>query len=621
MGCGSLAGKIPAMANRSRSIALLGVTAAALAVRGLVVAGFVDHPLLRPEGGLDAGVYVDLARQVAGGDLLLRSVPEPFFVSPLYLYFVALVLAVTGGALAAVLAVQAILGAAAVWLTGDAARRLFGNAAALPAAVLLALTGVVVFHEAVPLQAALDPFLAALALWLVVRATPRDRMRDYVAAGLALGLFALNRPNVLPWAAVAALLVVSARGLREGSRLAGALALGTLLGIAPATLRNVAVAGEPVLISSHGGLNFLVGNGPGADGTYRWLDGITPSIAGQAGDARRVAEKEAGRALSTGEVSAHFAAKAWSWIRSEPGAACRLFVRKIWYVLSGDEAPLNFSFPWYRKESLLLKLLAVGPWLLVPLGGAGLAFGFAGAASLRPREFAVWGSFAPVYVLLVAAFFVATRYRLPLYVPLAAAGGGAVALVTAEIRARNLRRPLLAAAVALPLAVVTLWPTGLYDASAEEEAKWVLHLVDVGDPSARKRAEILSRQYPHPGVLWFRVGQAQASAGRLDEAIDSFERALVVDAHQIETEKLLAEAHARRGIERTLAGDLGGARVDLEATVRLAPNDPRAKLNLAAVLADQGDRARARALANEALVLEPGYEKAQLLLRALDRLK
>jgi 4-amino-4-deoxy-L-arabinose transferase-like glycosyltransferase len=603
---------------RSRTLSLVAVTVAALAARWIVLASFDGHPLLRPEGGLDTDVYINLARRVAGGDLFLRSVPEPFFVSPLYVYFAALVLALSGGSLFAVAAVQVLLGAAAVWLTGDTARRVFGDDAALPAAILLALTGVVAFHEAVPLQAALDPFLAALTLWLLARALESGRFRAVLMAGLSLGVFALNRPNVLPWAGVAALLLVS-RGLREWGRSAAALVLGTAIGILPATARNLAVSGEPVVVSSHGGLNFLVGNGPGANGVYRWMDGITPNIAGQAADAKRVAEKEAGSTLSTGEVSAHFAAKAWSWIRSEPGAACRLFVRKVWYVLSGDETPLNFSYPWYRRESTTLKLLAVGPWLLVPLGGAGLALGFAGATRLRWREFAVWASFAPVYVLLVAAFFVATRYRLPLYVPLAMTSGGAAALLVSELRARNFRRLLLAAAVAVPLTAVTLWPTGLYDGAADEETLWVLHLIDTGAAGeAATRSAALAKVHPQPGVMWFRVGQAWVGAGGLDEAIAALERSRAVDPGQAEPTKVLAAVREKRGIERSIAADAAGALADLEAAVGLDPSAPAARLNLAAVLAEQGEIARARALAREALALQPGYEKAEALLRALD---
>lgn len=602
-----------------RRIPLLAATAAVLAVNLAVVAAFRDHPLLSPEAGLDTTVYVDLARRVAGGDLLLGSLPEPFFVSPLYVYFVAIVLFVSGGAPTAVLIVQAVLGALAAWLAGSAAGRLFGARAAAPAAVLLGGTGVLAFHESVLLQAALDPFLCALALALLVRALDGEPMpRRFLAAGAALGVFALNRPNVLPWALVAAGLLLLGRGLRRGARPAALFVLGTALGVAPATVRNLVVSGEPVLVSSHGGLNFLVGNGPGADGTYRWLDGITPSMSGQATDARRVAEAETGRRLSAREVSAHFAGKAWGWIRANRADASRLFLRKVRYVLSGDEAPLNFSYPWYRERSALLSLLLVGPGLLVPLGGAGLLLAALGASLLPRRDLMVWASFVPAYVLLVAAFFVATRYRLPLYVPLATASGGALVALLDAVRKRAFRLPALAAAVALPLAVVSLWPTGLDDGSREEETQWVLHLVGAGETTeAARRAEALARTHPAPGVLWFRMGQAWAASGRLDAAIEALRRSLGIDAHQPETEAVLSAVHERRGVERTLAGDAAGALADLEEAVRLDPRSASARLNLAAVLAETGDPARARSLASEALALRPGYEKAEALLRAL----
>jgi Tfp pilus assembly protein PilF len=66
-----------------------------------------------------------------------------------------------------------------------------------------------------------------------------------------------------------------------------------------------------------------------------------------------------------------------------------------------------------------------------------------------------------------------------------------------------------------------------------------------------------------------------------------------------------------------VAGDAAGALPDLEAAVRFDPSSPTAHLNLAAVLAERGDRARARELAKEAIRLQPGYEKAEALLRAL----
>src|SRR5512145_3022685 len=49
------------------------------------------HPLLQPHGEMDTAYYVELGRRVAeqGG----LGVTEPFFVSPLYVYFIALVFA------------------------------------------------------------------------------------------------------------------------------------------------------------------------------------------------------------------------------------------------------------------------------------------------------------------------------------------------------------------------------------------------------------------------------------------------------------------------------------------------------------------------------------------------
>ena len=602
---------------------LLLAAVLALAARGAVLAAFAGHPLLRPKGGLDTGVYVDLARRIAAGDVFLRSLPSPFFVSPLYAWFLGAVFALSGGSLLAAQIIQIILGAVAVWLAGDMAQRAFGERAAVPAAALLAFSGVVAFHEAVLIQAALDPFLTALTLWLLYRALEeRPAFGRFLLAGLALGLFALNRPNVLPWAAVVVAGLVASRGLRSGSFLAASFLLGAGLAIAPASLRNAVVGGEPVLISSHGGLNLLIGNGPGADGTYRWLDGITPAIAGQASDARKVAEAEAGHALSTRAVSAHFARKAWAWMTADPAAALRLLLRKLWYVFSGDEAPLNFSYPWYRQKSLALRLLAVGPGLLVPLGGAGLALLLVYGGRLPRKDLLVWASFTPAYALLVALFFVATRYRIPLFVPLSVLGGGAIVALIDAVRLRQTRELLLAASVALPLGALAFWPTGLYDGAADEETEWILHLIQTGEAAeAAQRVTILSTTHPEPAVFWSRVSQALGAAGRLSEAISASERALAPDPQRTDARKALAELHQRRGLSRMLAGDIEPALADLEAAAALDPMDPVARLNLAAVLAQRGDTRRARALAAEALALRPGYEKAQALLRALEAVR
>jgi len=634
---------------------LLLLLAGTLAAKAAVLARLGGHPLLQPYGDIDGGVYARLAARIAHGDVLLRGEgAEPYFVSPLYAYF----LAMTGPSFPVARVVQILLGTAAVALVFLTARRLFGDRAALPAGALFALSGVVTFHEVVILQSALDPFLTALALFLLAKAVKRDGDEEkislkvkreekipskvngavgfgrWLVMGSAFGLLALNRPNALLCVAAVALALALAplaprrraeangpsypfkEDLLRRVGIAAAFVGGAAVVIAPVTLRNLLVSGEPVLISSHGGLNFLVGNGPGASGVYRTIPGITPDIGGQARDARNVAETAEGRPLSSREVSEFFAKKAWSWIRESPGAAASLFLRKIRLSLSGDEAPLNFSFPWYREKSVVLKLLCVGPGLLVPLAGAGFVLAFFASAGAERRALLVFSTFVPAYVVAVAAFFVATRYRLPLLAALAPLGGAAVARLPEARRAKDGRIGLAAAAAAV-LAAISLWPTGLYDGGADEDMQLVLWEIEQGDAGAMRRAEAVAPGHPEPAVFWFRVGRSFETAGKRDEAIAALERARAIDASRAGVATFLSSLLEKRGVARTTSGDAAGGRADLEEAVRVDAANAAARLNLAVACAMAGETDRARALAGEALALQPGYEKAEALLKAL----
>ena len=85
--------------------------------------------------------------------------------------------------------------------------------------------------------------------------------------------------------------------------------------------------------------------------------------------------------------------------------------------------------------------------------------------------------------------------------------------------------------------------------------------------------------------------------------------------------RILSSLLEKRGLARALAGDAPGARPDLEEVLRLDATSASARVNLAVVLAQVGETDRARSLVQEALGLDPGYEKARALLAALDRMK
>jgi tetratricopeptide (TPR) repeat protein len=548
---------------------------AVLALKLVVLLQLHAHPLLQPAEGLDTQTYVELGRRVAHGDFALGS--KPFFLAPLYAYVLGVLFAVSGGSLLFAKCVQVALGTLAVGLIAATARHWQGRRAGWIAGGLAAFTGLFTFHEVVILQAALDPFLTALALFLLARALPEASGARFAAAGVAFGLLALNRPNALACGGAIALGLLARPATPRRWVHAGAFAAGLVLAVAPATLRNLAVSGEAVLISSHGGLNFYIGNNAEADGTYRAVPGITPNISGQALDATRLAEQEQGRALGAGDVSRHFASKAWTWIRSEPAAAARLFLRKLAYVFNEGDVSLNYSYRYYsRDEPTLLRFLVVGPWMLVPLGLTGLLLG-------RPRGapgFAVWASFVPVYALTVAAFFVSGRYRLPLLVPLCI-GGGFVSEFVRTAHEQPRRRLATAGACAALFAVVALWPFPLDEGRNAEREQMALWLVD---------------------------------QGRLAEA------GAIVDAHGLaQARSELAHAYEVQGVAHAQQGHADQAVRALEEAVRLDPTSASARLNLAVVHAQEGRLEQARTLVEAALKLRPDYPQARGLRDELAR--
>ena len=557
--------------------------AAAFAAKLAVLLQLQDHPLLRPDTGLDTAVYTRLAGEVISGNTWLA--PGLYFVSPLYIYFLALILAVAKS-FAAARVVQIVLGTAAVGWTYVAAREWFGVRAAWLAALLAALTGLFTFYEVLLLQAALDPFLtsaslASLSLALRERSATggtRNAQPWFAICGFAFGLQALNRPNVLVPAIAIAVLLALTRRLKPSALLAA----GLLVALLPAAIRNYAVAGDWSPASSHGGLNFYIGNNGEADGTYHLVPGITPNIEGQQIDARRVAEASVGRTLDDAEVSAHFYGLGWSWIRQHPADALRLFVRKIRFIFNAGFISLNYSYPFYAYDQrTLLALLFVGPWLLIPAGLVGLALGFARAG--RRRDYLIWLSFVPAYALAVAAFFVSERYRLPLLVPMCIGAAAAIDRIAVATRAGRLRSGGLVLAAMLLLGILTNWPTGLDDGRAEERTRMAERMVVDGRfDDAERWAAAAERIHPRPGLVHFRVGRLLIVQRKPDAAVAHLERALALDPKQAEVNYALGQAlvdasrpkeavpHLERALEAGVRVDLAG--FDL-ARARLALGD------------------------------------------------
>src|SRR5688572_11726451 len=489
--------------------ALFAVVTVAALLKLLIVWQLADHPLVQPEIGLDTTAYAELAKRVVAGDWGLG--PGLYYVSPLYIYVLAAGLALTDS-FTAVRVLQVLAGALAVGGIWTITRAWSTPRAAWFGALLAAGTGLITFYEVLILQASIDVALTTAALLSLTWALKGRGSRWFLITGIVLGLASLNRPNMaIAAAGMAAVLLV-----RWRLRPVVLLVLGVLLGMAPVTIRNVVVAGQWSLVSSHGGLNFYLGNSETATGFYSGVPGITPDIKGQSRDTRLVAEQALGRPLTDAEVSDYFMDLAWTWIRENPGHAARLFLKKLGFVFHAQHIALPYSYPFFVYDAeTSLRFYAVGPWLLIPLGVAGLIVMWRTA---RDRSSAlVWISFVPIYAVSVAMFFVAERYRLPLLVPLCVGAGVALDAVVTMVTARQWRALLLPAfAVTVGLGLVNSRQT-ISDARWMEGLKMAQRLAILNrDVEAAEWVRKLEPGATRPGEVQLEVGRQYLLGNKVD---------------------------------------------------------------------------------------------------------
>ncbi|AMY12340.1 putative PEP-CTERM system TPR-repeat lipoprotein [Luteitalea pratensis] len=592
---------------------LLGLVLALKTALALTLAG---HPLLQPEGELDAGEYWRLAQRVVAGDVLLTG--TSFYVSPLYIYWLAFAQAMTGARVAGVLVLQAGLGTLAVWLTARTAALWVADDMRVRAAVVaggaLALTGIVALQEALILQAALDAMLMSAFAYGCSRALQEPSARRWACSGIILALLATNRPNA--WLlGVILLLGAWRRGgvLQErGDRLraATAVALGALVVLAPFTVRSRIATGAWQVLPGHGGLNFYIGNHAAANGTYTVVDGVRPSIAGQRDDMRRVAEQAAGRPLSDAAVSSHFVRQSLAWWRRAPVDAIGLFAYKLWLTTHAWELPVNVSYAWFREQVLLLTFLPVGAWLLVPLGLAAAIGGHVAVPVLHQGAWRWFRWLLPAYLVSVAIFFVVDRYRAPALVFGAISVGILASMWRSSDQPPEISGAFAAMAVAGVVLAAGLVPLPFHLGEADADTRMALHAIDSGrDAEGRAWLDRAVARHPAPGVAWFRAGLAWQARNQLADA----ERALR-EAHRLDPdvsdvafalgEVLISEGKGAEAVPLLEQAERGGvrpdrARLDLALARWQAGDEPGARATLAAGVPPEAlPLLRARALAS-----------------------
>ncbi|MDX9880368.1 MAG: tetratricopeptide repeat protein [Sedimentisphaerales bacterium] len=473
-------------AARSRAgaaIALAGILLLALALRVSYLREHVHSPDFRwPR--VDAGYYDYWARALATNDWTvpknLSDLPDPeirtkpYFHPPAYSFFLAPIYRLTNGSYLAPRVVQAGLGLLNCLLAYLLGRRVFGRGVALLFALFMSVYWAFIFFEGELLSPTLLITEGLLLLYLLSLWRDRPALGWAAAAGVVFGLYALTRSNVLLFGPVILLWAVwlSRRhgGMRALLRTAGGFCLGTLVTIAPATIRNYVAGQDLVLITTNGGVNLYVGNNETSTGTYSGI----PSLHGLRIENEyypcviESVERLVGRKMKDSEVSDWFVDRAVAYMRAHPWQTLRRMAVKAALFWGPVEIPNNKVLGYEKACSPTLRYLPG-----FPLALAFAVFGLirliacaarratdpeAQVAASRPDRGQIETS--ALIVLFVLAtfasylpFFIAGRFRVPIIPFLLLFGAYGVQQLGLLIVARRYRAAVLHAALLVALTV------------------------------------------------------------------------------------------------------------------------------------------------------------------------
>ena len=364
---------------------------------------------------LDERENMDLSAAIFGGALA----QEPFYRAPSY----ALVLAglrclgvPAGGLFPAALLLGTALHAVDTALVACAARRWFGNRAALAGGLLFAFDPVMVHYATQALDSTLSLalFLLGLNFFAAAVAAP-DRAGRWAGAGISWAAAALVRPSYLvSWALAPAFALLQGGGWRGRMRVAVAALAGALL-FAAASAWQWRAGGTAGFLPWQGAYNLWAANRPGANGRYYTQRISLPAGLARANPAR--AESIILYQLETGDRTAdipamnrHWRARFLGEVSSHPLEWAALMARKAYALLNNWEQYNNKTFAFHKARSPWLSWNPICWGIVFMLGVAGAARLCAESPRAALALAAVWCACAAGILLFSRALVFACRW-------------------------------------------------------------------------------------------------------------------------------------------------------------------------------------------------------------------
>ncbi len=509
----------------------------------------------------DSNIYYEWAKNIALNNEWIGN--EPFFMAPLYPYFMALVFKIFGPVLFVVKLLQVVASTFTILIVYRTAEKLFNKEVAIVSAFISAFYVVFVFYSAAILSETFQVFFYVLFIYELLRERKIEDKYSWLKLGIYFGILVLFRANILLFVPV--FIIYLYRKYRYPNTKfvkifipLGIFAGGVLLPMLPLTVHNYFASGEFIPVTSNGGINFYIGNNERSPGVYINPEGFT--IANDPAG-RDFAQSKTGRRMDYSDASSYWYSKSLDYIAHRPAEFFGLLLKKTVLFFHGSEFPQStvMDYKYFEKNySDVLKLPLFGYWFVSLLG----LFGIIMYAKSKSDKLILYFFFS--YLFATILFFVNGRFRLAITPLLIIFTAYAIHQLFVMVKTGNFgefRIPgVVTGLMIIILTFVVNVPTfGEYDA--------YLHLGDIayekmefdkaidnynratffketstaymnmGNALARKKdfrnaigvyAKAINHD-PDNGLIYFNMGFAYTQMGQTDKAYESYKKALELD--------------------------------------------------------------------------------------------
>ena len=392
-----------------------------------------------------------------------------FASSPLYIYLVGFVTKVLGFQETGLRVIQAVAAVATIYLVWRIVGFLASAAAAKVSALILALYPTLILCETQPVPFVWVNLTNAAVLFFLLRNSERHTPVNQILAGFFLGLSALLRPNILlfvPLAFVGLLLLGKKEERKKRMQAMAVIMLVCAVVISPISLINRAAGGEFTLVTASGGSTMHLGNNPANDNPLF----ITPTPLG------KQLESSMNQSLIKQPITREHLAlrKAAGWVagkRLTPGGASDLYTKEVisyaWRqpgaYLRGIAGKMRHFFHYFESHdtksayvrSVIMKMPFAPVFVIV---WTSALWGVFVSRKHWEKYFPVYALFA-VYFASSVIFYITSRLRLPVLLPVSILAGVGLHDLYLRIRERNKKAVCSFLVMGTVFTVFSAWPT------------------------------------------------------------------------------------------------------------------------------------------------------------------